>query len=87
MALGRAFQYVGAHSVLSSLWQAEDASTNLLPEAFLREFEAGKDKAAVLQRVREAGYVHSFYWAGFVLIGEQTVAGGEKGLKPDEVRH
>ncbi len=78
MAMGRAFQYAGARSVLASLWKAEDTSTNLLTEAFLKEMMAGKDKSAALQaarqRVREAGYVHPFYWANFVLIGEQSVA-------------
>ena len=82
MAMGRAFQYAGARSVLSSLWKAEDASTNLLTEVFLKQLAGGKDKAAALQiarqRVREAGYQHPFYWANFVLIGERGVAGEKK---------
>jgi CHAT domain-containing protein len=61
--------------VLASLWKAEDASTNLLTEVFLEQLAAGQDKAQALQtarqRLREAGYLHPFYWAGFVLIGEQ----------------
>jgi len=90
MAMGRAFQYAGARSVLASLWKAEDASTNLLTEVFLEQLAAGQDKAQALQaarqRVREAGYVHPFYWASFVLIGERGVAGREQGQAPAETR-
>jgi hypothetical protein len=78
MAMGRAFQYAGARSVLASLWKAEDASTNLLTVTFLEEMMRGQDKAAALQtarqRVREAGYQHPFYWAGFILVGERSMA-------------
>jgi CHAT domain-containing protein len=78
MAMGRAFQYAGARSVLASRWKAEDASTNLLTKVFFEQWAAGKDKATALQvarqRLRDAGYLHPFYWAGFILIGEQSTA-------------
>ncbi len=74
MAMGRAFQYAGARSVLASLWKAEDESTSLLTTTFLQELAAGRDKTAALraarEKLRESGYSHPFYWAGFVLIGE-----------------
>ena len=79
MTMRRAVQCAGARSVPSGLWQAEDVSTNLLTETFLHEIETGKDKVTALQmarqRLRDAGYVHPFYWANFVLIGEQGAAG------------
>ncbi len=79
MAMGRAFQYAGARSVLVSLWKVEDESTNLLAQAFFEKMAAGRPKLEALQAarrvLRESGYEHPFFWAPFVLIGEDEVAG------------
>ncbi len=79
MAMGRAFQYAGARSVLVSLWKVEDESSSLLAQAFLEGMAAGRPKLEALQsarqQVRQSGYEHPFFWAPFVLIGGDEVAG------------
>ena len=77
MHLGRAFQYAGARSVLMSLWSVELESTMLLGERVLAELEAGKakDEALLAARrlLRQKGYEHPLFWAGFILVGERDV--------------
>jgi len=85
MHLGRAFQYAGARSVLISLWSVEDESTNLLGEAFFAAMKEGRDKGEALLLARRQlwgkGYLHPFYWSGFILFGE-----GDYGIEEDYVR-
>ncbi len=80
MNLGRAFQFAGARSALVSLWSVEDESTNLLGEKLVDAVCRGgrKDEAMLAARamLRERGYGHPFYWAGFILVGERNVQGG-----------
>lgn len=67
----------------TSVWRAEDESTNLLTVGFLEVLRSGQDMAQALHaarpRLRETGYYHPFYWAAFSLIGERAVADREKG--------
>ncbi|MDQ7785033.1 MAG: CHAT domain-containing tetratricopeptide repeat protein [Desulfomonilaceae bacterium] len=74
MSMGRAFQCAGARSVIMSLWSvAEEPSVRLIEE-FFRAY--GKDKtrldawAEARNRIRQAGFEHPFFWAGFILVGE-----------------
>ncbi len=90
MAMGRAFQYAGARSVLATRWEAEDASANLLTEVFFRELARGSDGATALHLARQQlrhdkRYAAPFYWAGFVLIGERMMA-GRSGTAPSGPR-
>jgi CHAT domain-containing protein/tetratricopeptide (TPR) repeat protein len=76
MGMGRAFQYAGAKSVLMSLWSvSETASVNLV-ESFFKHVKEGKSKLQALRlardEIRKAGYDHPFYWAPFILVGEQN---------------
>jgi CHAT domain-containing protein len=75
MNLGRAFQYAGARSILISLWKVEDESTNILGERFFLGLKQGlpKDKALLEAKryLKDQGYAHPLFWAGFVLIGER----------------
>ena len=77
MHLGRAFQYAGARSALMSLWSVEDESTNELGARVLAGMEKGEGKDAALlaarRLLREKGYEHPFFWAGFILVGERDV--------------
>jgi len=71
----RALLYAGAHSVVVSLWQVDDASTPGLMISFYRHLDQGQDKAeslrqAKLEMIGQARFAHPFYWAPFVLIGE-----------------
>jgi CHAT domain-containing protein len=75
MGLGRAFQYAGAKTVLISLWNVEDESTNLLTEHFFGYLKEGKDKLEALRQartdLRQAGYENPYYWSAFILVGER----------------
>ena len=75
MGMGRAFQYAGAQSVLMSLWSVEDESTNLLTERLFIHLKGGKSRMEAIRQacadLRQAGYEHPFFWAPFILVGEQ----------------
>jgi CHAT domain-containing protein len=75
MNLGRAFQYAGARSVLVSLWSVEAESTSLLGQHVLEAVKNGKPKDQALlearRLLREQGYEHPLFWAGFILVGER----------------
>lgn len=74
--LTSAFLCAGASSVLVSLWNVDDRSTEKLMDAFYRHLAQGTTKADALRRaqaelrVRKA-YAHPFYWAPFVVIGDE----------------
>lgn len=74
MSMGRAFQYAGARSVLMSLWSIAESPSIQLVESFFRHLKSGADKLRALalarEEIRRAGYVHPFYWAPFILVGE-----------------
>jgi CHAT domain-containing protein len=75
IGLTRAFFFAGAPTVLSSLWQVNDAATEALMTEFYRTWkEKGLSKAEALQaaqaKVAADPRWHSpFYWSGFVLNG------------------
>lgn len=74
MGMGRAFQYAGARSVLTSLWSVSESSSVKLMESFFKHVKEGKGKLESLQlaraELREEGYNHPFFWAAFILVGE-----------------
>jgi hypothetical protein len=74
MGMGRAFQYAGAKSVLMSFWAvAEAPSVDLVTSVFLH-LSRGKNKldalASARAEIRDKGFGHPFFWAGFGLVGE-----------------
>lgn len=78
MSMARAFRYAGCPSIVMSLWTADDRATIRLMEYFYEYLEEGLEKHAALQKARSA-YLgstrrdHPYYWAGFVLIGDEHV--------------
>ena len=75
MGVTRALLYAGAHSVVVSLWQVDDASTPDLMVSFYRHLDRDGDKAeslrqAKLEMIDGKRFAHPFYWAPFILIGE-----------------
>lgn len=79
MSLSRAFAYAGCPSILTSLWQAQDRSTATLMHYFYENLSEGMNKSealklAKIRYLKESDKVKSlpFYWAGFVLIGDDT---------------
>ena len=76
IGMGRAFQYAGAKSVLMSLWSVSEVSSVNLVKSFFRHLKDGKGKSEALalarKEVRNKGFDHPFFWAGFILVGEKN---------------
>ena len=74
MGMGRAFQFAGAKSVLTSLWSVSEQSSVMLVEQLFKRLKDGKGKLEALKEAREhirsQGYDHPFFWASFILVGE-----------------
>ena len=74
--LAEAFLVSGAHSVVASLWSADDTFTHALMDQFYTHIVEGMDQASALQRAKLdllAKYgkeVSPYYWAAFVLTGD-----------------
>jgi len=76
IGLSRSFMYAGSPSVVVSLWEVSDQSTNNLMGRFYENlFKKGKSKVEALYQarksmIREKQYAHPFFWAPFVLHGD-----------------
>jgi CHAT domain-containing protein/predicted negative regulator of RcsB-dependent stress response len=73
VSLNRAFIYAGAPSVIASLWIVDDNSTSLLMKSFYTNLSKGTSKAKALQAAQSdtrKRYRDPYYWAGFVLTGD-----------------
>jgi CHAT domain-containing protein len=77
VGMTRAFLYAGTPSVIASLWRVNDRATGLLMERFYSYLQQGMDKAEALQqaqikvRAEYPQYSHPYYWAAFVLTGDE----------------
>lgn len=65
----------GAPSAVVSQWKVESGSTTELMLEFHRNLRSQKSKAEALRRaalslLKTDRYLHPFYWAGFVLMGD-----------------
>lgn len=74
MSLARAFKYAGTPNIVMSLWQVNDRSTQELMDSFYRHLQAGLPKDRALQQAKldlmaNPAFAHPFYWAPFVLVG------------------
>jgi CHAT domain-containing protein len=80
VSLARAFLLAGSQSVLATLWQVDDRSTVELMEGFYKRLDqsgSANDQAMALVQVQRElrtsmKYRHPFYWAPFVLVGQQA---------------
>lgn len=79
MSLSRAFAYAGVPATVVSLWPASDKSTPELMKFFYQNLSEGQDKDKALNNARKAYLAtakgkarHPFYWAGFVIIGDNS---------------
>ena len=75
--MGRAFQFAGCSSILTSLWTVDDRSTSQFMQLFYAHLNLGLSKTEALQKARiqyleatEPTHAHPFFWAGFVLMGD-----------------
>ena len=77
LSMGRAFAYAGASSLLVSLWQVDDASTADFMALFYENLLTGQGKSEALQQAkiqfldRFPLKTAPYYWAGFVLSGDE----------------
>lgn len=78
IGLTRAWMYAGTPSLVVSLWSVNDRSTSRLMEQFYRNIRHERDfsdslRAAKLNLIEEGeeAYSNPYFWAGFVLIGEE----------------
>jgi CHAT domain-containing protein/Flp pilus assembly protein TadD len=72
VGLSWAFLRAGSHNVIAALWDASDASTQLLMDRFYDELDKGASpdaalRAAKLSLLRNRGFRNPFYWAPFQL--------------------
>jgi CHAT domain-containing protein/Tfp pilus assembly protein PilF len=78
IGLSRGFFYAGAQSIISSLWNVNDQSSNILMTHFYRNLKNGlpKDEALknakveYLQQISEPQQAHPYFWATFVALGK-----------------
>ena len=75
MGMDRAFQYVGARSVLVGLWSVAEISVIQRTSAFFFRYikEINEPKKAIRlarDEIRRKGYEHPFYWTSFILFGK-----------------
>jgi tetratricopeptide (TPR) repeat protein/CHAT domain-containing protein len=78
VGLNRAFLYAGTPTVISSLWNVDDAATALLMERFYTHLRAGMSKGEALRQAQmdvRGEYPHPYYWASFVLTGDPGPVG------------
>jgi len=74
LGLPRAFLFVGARSVLSTLWPISDESGSVFMryfyEAYFRDGRKPEALRAAKVAMRKTKFAHPFFWASYVLTGE-----------------
>jgi CHAT domain-containing protein len=77
LGLVRALTLAGTRQVVASLWTVDDERSTRLMAAFHRALGQGLAPSRALQAARREmladGFVHPFYWSGFVLYGSDSV--------------
>src|SRR5690554_4280836 len=88
VSMHHAFTTAGIPATVSSLWNAPDLSTKKIMVAFYKNLQKGQDKATALKQAKldylkntnDENLQHPFYWAGFVLSGNETPVLLEEGV-------
>jgi len=85
MSLARGFFFSGTNSVISTLWNINDKTTQELMHSFYMNVKKGQTKSNALHQSKLAylsAHVGSmaspFYWSSFVLIGDANVIAIER---------
>ena len=89
VSLHRAFNFSGAKAAVASLWEVPDATTSQIMISFYEHLKDGKTKSEAMQMAKNA-YLnteqnpkmkHPYYWAGFVVYGDDSAI-VKAGLSP-----
>jgi len=79
MSIAKGFFHAGAKSAVVSLWPVDDCTTSELMAYFYKELNAGSTKDVALNTAKKEylqkahhSRKHPYYWAGFVLIGDNA---------------
>ncbi|MEO1626586.1 MAG: CHAT domain-containing protein [Bacteroidota bacterium] len=78
VSMSRAFTYAGVPATVSSLWSAPDQATKSIMLSFYENMQSGlsvgpalrQAKLQYLETVEDERFQHPYYWAGFVLHGQ-----------------
>lgn len=76
ISLAHAFNYAGSESLLTSLWQIDEASSTEILKNFYQSIDAGKPKDVALHEAKlvylkkaQGRMRQAEYWAGLVIMG------------------
>lgn len=80
VSMNTAFTFAGVPSVVSSLWSAPDKETKTSMISYYKNLKKGMAKNVALQQaklnylntVSEEELKHPYYWAGFVIYGDNS---------------
>jgi CHAT domain-containing protein len=79
MSLARAFLYAGCPAIIMTLWNVQDKSSATLMVNFYKFLLNGYSKDEALRKAKiihiqnaDPLNAHPYYWAGYVLIGDQN---------------
>lgn len=81
MNLARPIKYAGCNSTILSLWNLNDYSTASITKDFYNHLKAGLGKATALNQAKrnfikqvgnQSHFSHPYFWAGLVLVGDNT---------------
>ena len=80
VSMHHAFTTAGIPATVASLWNAPDQSTKEIMVSFYKNLQQGMSKAAALQQAKlsylantkDENLQHPFYWAGFILTGDDS---------------
>ena len=86
--LQRAFNYAGTKATIASLWEVPDESTSQIMISFYKNLKKGETKSKALQNAKIeylentkiSKLKHPYYWAGFVLYGDNSAITEESNL-------
>ncbi|TPN83004.1 CHAT domain-containing protein [Aquimarina algicola] len=77
LGMSKSFLLGGAHNILSSLWNASEASSLKITTSFLENIHAAQATDLALHEAKlnylnnsEPNKRHPYYWANFILLGE-----------------
>jgi CHAT domain-containing protein/tetratricopeptide (TPR) repeat protein len=87
MGISRAFAYAGTPSTVMSLWKVPDESTSKIMVAFYKHLKDGASKSEALRNAKldylesviAPEQTHPYYWAGFILSGNDDPISLESG--------